>query len=79
MPMLLDEDYEYKLPIMHKVWQVFRRETISDIEGTVRAELSKDIISGKIKPGMRVAVAVGSRGIRNLFTIVRTTVDFLKE
>ncbi|MGN0152572.1 MAG: lactate racemase domain-containing protein [Wujia sp.] len=79
MPMLLDEDYEYKLPIMHKVRQVFRRETISDIEGTVRAELSKDIISGKIKPGMRVAVAVGSRGIRNLFTIVRTTVDFLKE
>lgn len=77
--MLLDEDYEYKLPIMHKVRQVFRRETISDIEGTVRAELAKDIISGKIKPGMRVAVAVGSRGIRNLFTIVRTTVDFLKE
>lgn len=79
MPMLLDEEYEYKLPIMHKVRQVFRRETISDVGRVVRTELSREEIAGKVKPGMKVAVAVGSRGIRNLFQIVQTTIAFLKE
>lgn len=77
--MLLDEEYEYRLPVMHKVRQVFRRETISDVESVVRTELLKDEIAGKVRPGMKVAVAVGSRGIKNLFTIVRTTIAFLKE
>ena len=34
-------------------------------------------ISASISPGMRVAIAVGSRGIANLVQLVRTTVDYL--
>lgn len=77
--MLMEEEYRYKLPAMHKVRQMFRRQTISDVEGVVREQLMKVEITGKVKPDMKVAVAVGSRGIKNLFTIVKTTIEFLKQ
>ena len=79
MPMLMEEEYRYKLPAMHRVRQMFRRQTISDVEGVVREQLMKAEITGKVKPDMKVAVAVGSRGIKNLFTIVKTTIEFLKQ
>lgn len=77
--MLMEEEYRYKLPAMHRVRQMFRRQTISDVEGVVREQLMKVEITGKVKPDMKVAVAVGSRGIKNLFTIVKTTIEFLKQ
>lgn len=77
--MLMEEEYRYKLPAMHRVRQMFRRQTISDVEGVVREQLMKAEITGKVKPDMKVAVAVGSRGIKNLFTIVKTTIEFLKQ
>lgn len=35
-------------------------------------------LQGIVRPGMRIAIAVGSRGISNLSLIVRTTVEFLR-
>ena len=32
-----------------------------------------------IKPGMSIAIAVGSRGVNQIEAITRTTVEFLKE
>lgn len=78
MPILLKEDYEYELPKLYRAEQVFDRERLEDIEGVLKSELSKETIAAKIRPGMKVAVAVGSRGIRNLFLIVKTVIDDLK-
>ena len=79
MPILLEEDLQRPLPKMYRVRQQFDETCLTDIEGTVRRELVKPKICALVKPGMRVAVGVGSRGIQNLSRIVETTVKGLKE
>ena len=66
MPILLEEDLRRPLPKMYRVRQQFDETCLTDIEGTVRRELAKPKICALVKPGMRVAVGVGSRGIQNL-------------
>lgn len=78
MPILLEEDYTYPLPKLHRIQQVFDRASLREVEETLKAELAKECIAGRIRPGMKVAVAVGSRGIKNLFLIVKTVVEDLK-
>ena len=51
---------------------------MEDVAGATRSELEKPEIRQLVKPGAKVAVAVGSRGIRNLYTIVETVVQSLK-
>ena len=79
MPILLEEDLRRPLPKMYRVRQQFDETCLTDIEGTVRRELAKSEICALVKPGMRVAVGVGRRGIQNLSCIVETTVKGLKE
>lgn len=79
MPILLEEDYNIQLPKMYKVRQSFNRERLDDIEGTINFEANKDSIKGIIKPGQKVAVAVGSRGIKNIQQIVKLTIDRIKD
>lgn len=66
-----------RIPRLVKVRQFFNRERIEDIEGKVREEVIKLGIS--IKPSSEIAIAVGSRGIRNIDRIVKATVDVIKE
>jgi len=66
-----------KIPRLIKVRQYFKREYIEDIEDRVRWEILKLGIS--IKPGSEIAIAVGSRGIRNIDRIVKATVGVIKE
>lgn len=75
MPVLLEADYLYPLPELYQVKQIFDRAALKEIEGTLKKELEKKYIKAKIHPGMKVAVAVGSRGIKNLYLIVKTVVD----
>ncbi|MBQ2178576.1 MAG: hypothetical protein II451_05550, partial [Oscillospiraceae bacterium] len=72
MPILLEEDLLRPLPKLIKVRQQFDRTHLEDEEvpGVTRAQLARPEIRALVRPGMRVAVAVGSRGIRNLFPIV---------
>ena len=79
MPLLLPEDYNTLIPPLYKVRQVFGREVLPDIPAAIQKEFQRKEISGKIKPGMRAAVAVGSRGIRNLPLIVKTILEELKK
>ena len=74
---LLEEDLKRPLPKMYRVRQSFNKEHLEDIEGTVAREFAKAEIRAQVKPGMRVALAVGSRGIRNLSRIVKCVVDQL--
>ncbi|MBC7319044.1 DUF2088 domain-containing protein [bacterium] len=65
-----------RIPRLIKVRQFFNRECIEDIEGRVRDEILKLGIS--IKPNSEIAIAVGSRGIRNIDRIVKAVVDTVK-
>ncbi len=77
MPLLMEEDLKRPLPKMYRVRQSFNKEHLEDIEGTVAREFAKAEIRSQVKPGMQVALAVGSRGIRNLSRIVKCVVDQL--
>ena len=78
MPNLLKEDWMYPLPQMHNVQQIFRRDSLTDVSGEIIRQMKQDDIQKSIHPGARVAVAVGSRGIRNLNLIVRGVLDEIK-
>lgn len=78
MPILLEEDIQRKLPQMYRIKQKFDKSKLENIEEAIRTEFKQDFIKEKSIQGKRVAVAVGSRGIKNLFIIVKTTIDEIK-
>jgi hypothetical protein len=67
---------EVELPRMLQVRQLFDRDHIepADIPRAVAAELAR---SG-IKPGKRIAITCGSRGVANIAIITRAIADFVK-
>lgn len=78
MPILLEEQLSYPLPAMHKVRQDFPRPRLDDVEAQIRKEFARPEIAAKIKSGAKIAVAVGSRGIKNIDKIVKETVAQIK-
>jgi hypothetical protein len=60
------------------VRQHFPDRAIPDVAAAVRRELAASGFAARLKPGARVALGVGSRGIANLATIVRSAVDYWK-
>lgn len=67
---------EIPLPAMVRARQSFDRTVIEDIPGTLCAQLSS--VAERLRPGMRVAITCGSRGIANIPVLVKTLVDFCK-
>ena len=67
------------LPVMHHVRQDFPATSLPDVAAAVRAAVAAPDIAILLRPGLRVAVAVGSRGIAGLAIIVVTLVAVLKE
>lgn len=67
------------LPRVVKVRQKFSGERLEDLEEALRQQCGRDGIAGRIRPGMRVAVTAGSRGITDIAEILRALVRFLKE
>ena len=67
------------LPNMVKVRQDFDRTRLENVAAEVRKSLERREILVNLRPGMTVAVAVGSRGISNHALIVRETVRFLRD
>ena len=61
-------------PEFFPVRQTFRQHAIADIPATVGATVAQSPLA-EIQPGQRVAIAVGSRGIANLKTIVASVVQ----
>jgi hypothetical protein len=66
------------LPKMYRIRQTFERPVVKDVAETVRSELRKLAFERNIKPGQRVAITAGSRGVSNIAEILKATVDFLK-
>lgn len=67
------------LPKMAKVRQNFDDSKIEHLGEAIKEKLQRDAIEQKIKPGMEIAIAVGSRGLDRLPEITATTVQFLKD
>lgn len=61
---------------MMLVRQKFPASTPVDIRGTLAKEFAA--VAGQIRPGARIAVAVGSRGISNLQPIVASVIELLR-
>src|SRR5262245_52209131 len=65
-----------QFPRMMLVRQKFPAGAPVDIRGTLSKEFAA--VAGRIKPGARIAIAVGSRGITNLQAIVSALLELLK-
>lgn len=69
-----------EIPEMVSIKQKFDGTHIptEDIPGVIFEQLGRSEIAGKIKPGMEIAVTVGSRGIANIPLIIKSIADFVK-
>jgi hypothetical protein len=65
-------------PVVH-LEQTQPQPAIDDVPGEVRRQWLASSLPRRIKPGMSVVVGVGSRGIANLQTMVRATIDVLRD
>lgn len=68
------------IPKMFKVRQKFRRDHINreDIPATISGLLNDEKFASRVKPGMKIAITAGSRGIANVALITKSIVDFVK-
>jgi hypothetical protein len=65
-------------PNMYRIRQRFEGPAVADIPAMVQAELSGLDVASVIKPGQTVALTAGSRGVANIATILRATVNYLQ-
>jgi len=66
------------LPHMVRVRQLFDDREEKDVAGAVLGEIARPDIAERIRPGMKIAIGVGSRGLADLPTLVRATVEGLR-
>jgi hypothetical protein len=69
---------DIQLPKMVRVRQKFPRAIIEDIAGRIHEEINKPEIKITIKQGEKIAITVGSRGIRNIAQIIKEVVKEVK-
>ena len=67
------------LPLVAPLRQTAPQPAVADVGAEVRRAWRGSRLRDRLRPGARVAVAVGSRGIANLQTIVRETLAGLRE
>jgi Lactate racemase N-terminal domain len=67
------------LPLLYHVRQIAPQPTVADVATEVRRQWKESAIAKRIKPGDRIAIGCGSRGIRHIGLIVKTSVEALKE
>ena len=70
-----------KIPKFFLARQDFPRKTIErdDIPAVLGPLLEQEKITSAIRPGMKICITAGSRGVCNVDRIIRTIVAFLKE
>jgi hypothetical protein len=61
------------IPVMHRARQRFDGPVLEDIEGETRAQVRR--FAETIKPGARIAITAGSRGIANIARIIKSVGD----
>ena len=68
-----------KFPALYPVTRQFGFTEIKDIPGAVQRAFSQSNLAARVRPGQRIAVGVGSRGIHHLREIVASAIGCLKE
>ncbi|MFT9846313.1 nickel pincer cofactor-dependent isomerase, group 22 [Aneurinibacillus sp. REN35] len=68
-----------KLPRIAKVRQHFKGPVVHDIGEEIARQFTMIKLSETVKPGMRIAITAGSRGIANIALIVRACVEEIKK
>jgi hypothetical protein len=63
----------------HCFRQIWDQPSVADVANAVRWQILQSKLRQRVRPGGRVAVAVGSRGIRSILALTRATVATLKE
>src|SRR2546427_2283323 len=66
-------------PRLLTVRQNFSDRSLRDIPGEIQRQLAQSGFASRVKADARVAIGVGSRGIANIATIVRSVVDYWKQ
>ena len=68
------------VPAMFRARQTFNDAHIepADIPAAVFDAVARAGVADRVRPGMRIAITAGSRGIRNVDIITRSVVDFVK-
>jgi hypothetical protein len=66
-------------PKMYRLQQNIDAPKVKNIEETLAAELDSLNFRSRIKPGMRIAITAGSRGIANIARIMKYLIQFVKE
>src|SRR4029078_10946080 len=61
------------------VRQTAPQPTVADVTGEVKRLWRASKTARRIKPGIRIAVGCGSRGINNLLPIAKATIEALQE
>jgi hypothetical protein len=79
MGILQDLLRDIPIPKMAKVKVKFDDKKIDDLGSALREKLQQEHIQNTVKPGMEIAIAVGSRGLDRLVELTAVTVQFLKE
>ncbi len=77
---LLDQIVDFRseapLPRMARIRQRFDAPVLEAIEGAVQEQLR--LLQGRVRPGMRVGITAGSRGIANISRILRAAGDSVR-
>jgi hypothetical protein len=68
-----------QFPRLMIVRQKFPDRRIFDVAAEVQKQLDASGFASRVQPGARIAIGVGSRGIHNIATIVRSVVAFWKD
>ena len=79
MSFIKDFVRDVPMPRMARIRQTFAAPEVTDLAGKLIEQLSKPGVGDTIKPGMRIAIGVGSRGVAEIPTLVRVTVDEIKK
>ena len=64
------------LPKMVKIKQTFNDEKLDNVDEVLQEALQQERIRETVKPGMEIAVAVGSRGVDQIVEITARTIKF---
>ena len=66
------------IPRMVRIRQTFAAARIQDVAAALQDEFKRSGVLERITPGMSIAIAVGSRGVADIPTLTRVTIDAVK-
>src|SRR5215208_6551956 len=65
-------------PQMYPARQLLTSAPVADIPATVTTELRRAGLAETVRPGQRVAITAGSRGVANIAAILKATVEAVR-